>query len=308
MRTGPLLFVSLLALLTGCAALPGIATQTPGSPTATGTGVGTGTVATTGAPTGTGTGTAGTASTGTGSPTSTPQPGNLTVEYVVRSGSVPSELGSVTVEFEVVFAERAGDLQECIGTLLGSRYEPTATPLPTPAGGCHSESGLSVDLAALDGTQTLGPFTVDGRFDGAHALVVRDVVPAYGNGTAPTAIHDTDFRAHVESGRSPGRFGVEIGVAIAAGADTPWKYAVVDRDFVPGTGSDSGNATGTDTGNGTGTGTSTGTSTGTGTGTGMGTHAGSGTGTSTGTGTGTQGSGTGTSTGTSAGTDTGSGS
>jgi len=302
MRTGPLL-VSLLVLLTGCAALPGIATQTPGSPAPTGTGVGT--AATTGAPTGTGTGTAGTASTGTGSPTGTPQPGNLTVEYVVRSGSLPPELGSVTVEFEVVFAERAADLRECIGTLLGSRYEPTATPLPTPVGGCHSESGLSVDLATLDGTQTLGPFTVDGRFDGAHALVVRDVVPAYGNGTAPTAIHDTDFRAHVESGRSPGRFGVEIGVAIAAD-DTPWKYAVVDRDFVPGTGNS--NATGTATGNGTGTGTSTGTSTGTGTGTGTGTQTGSGTGTSTGTGTGTQGSGTGTSTGTSAATDTGSGS
>jgi hypothetical protein len=188
----------------------------------------------------------------------------VTVEYVLRAGSVPAEFQSVTVEFEVVFAEQSSDLDECIGTLLGSRYEPTPTALPSPVGGCHSEPVSSVDLAALNGTRTLGSFTAPGRFDGAYALVVRDVVPVYGNGTAPTAVHDTDFLAHARQGRGPGRYGVEIGIAKAA-ADRPWTYAVVRRNFDPAVSSTI--STGTATGPGTGTAGATGTSTSAGTGT-----------------------------------------
>jgi len=286
-RTGQLLLVSLCVCLAGCAALPGLSTETPGSPTATGTGAagtagaGQTTAATTGtgaAPPATGTGTR------TGTATSTPRPENVTVEYVLRAGSVPAAFQSLTVELEVVFAERSSDLDECIGTLLGSRYEPTPTPPPTPVGDCRTESGLRADLAALNGTQTLGPFTVPGRFDGAYALVVRDVAPVYANGTAPTAIHDTDFRAHVQPGRGPGRYGVEIGVAIAA-SDRPWTYAVVRRNFDPA--SNPGDVTGTDTGaNGsTGTAAGTGTSTGRGTGTNAGTGTDAETGTDAGAGT-----------------------
>jgi hypothetical protein len=144
----------------------------------------------------------------------------------------------------------------------------------------------------LNGTQTLGSFTVPGRFDGAYALVVRDVAPVYGNGTAPTAIHDTDFRAHVQAGRGPGRHGVEIGVTIAA-SDRPWTYAVVDRAFDPdrnssaGTGTEAGPNATTETaaGTGTSTGGSTGTDAGTGTDTGAGADTGSDTAGSPGTGT-----------------------
>jgi len=278
-RTGQILFVTLCVALAGCAALPGLSTETPGAPTPTGTGAaGTaGTAQTTGITTGTGTAPPATG-TGTGTATATPRPENVTVEYVIRAGSVPAAFQSVTVEFEVVFAERSSDLEECIGTLLGSRYEPTPTPLPTPVGGCRSASGLRADLAALNGTETLGPFTVPGRFDGAYALVVRDVAPVYGNGTAPTAIHDTDFRAHVQPGRGPGRHGVEIGVTIAAG-DTPWTYAVVDRDFDPAGNTTAG--TGTDTGTNGSTGTATGTAAGSPTSTRTGTTAGTSTGTGT---------------------------
>jgi len=285
-RAGQLLFVALCVCLAGCAALPGLSTETSGSSTPTGTGAA-GTGQTT-ATTGTGA-TAPATGTGTGVETPTPRPENLTIEYVLRAGSVPAEFQSVTVEFEVVFAERSSDLDECVGTLLGSRYEPTPTALPSPVGGCHSEVVPSIDLAAVNGTRTLGSFTAPGRFDGAYALVVRDVVPVYGNGTAPTAVYDTDFFAHARQGRGPGRYGVEIGIAVAV-ADRPWTYAVVRRNFDPGanrtvsTDTATGPATGTASDTGTSTSAGTGTRAGTGANT-TGTEAGSNTGTGTRTGT-----------------------
>lgn len=242
----------LLCLLAGCAALPGISVDTPENATSAGTAG----PATTAAPTAGG-GTAAASPTGTaaGTPTPTPEPTDLTVEYAVRAGAIAPEFQSVTVEFEVVFAERASDLDRCIGTLLGSKYEPTPTALPTPAGGCQSESGLSVDLTGIDGTETLGPFTVDGRFDGAYALVVRDVVPVFEDGTAPTAVYDTDFRAHTQQTRGSGRYGVEIGIT-GAGGDTPWDYAVYERAVDPDANASTGTGTATP-GNATGTGTAT---------------------------------------------------
>ena len=243
----------LLCLLAGCGALPGVSVETPVNATSAGTD---GPAATTGAPTaGDGgaaspTGTAGGSGDETATPTPTPEPADLTVEYVIRPGAVPSEFQSVTVEFEVVFAEQASDLDRCIGTLLGSKYEPTPTALPTPTGACQSQSGLSVDLTGIDGTETLGPFTVDGRFDGAYALVVRDVVPVFADGTAPTAVYDTDFRAHTQRGRGSGRYGVEIGITDAGGG-VPWDYAVYERSVDPNANATTGTVTGTPAGTAT---------------------------------------------------------
>jgi len=239
--------ICLLCLLAGCGALPGVSVETPANATSAGTDG----PAATGAPTagdgGAGasqTGTAGGAGGGTAAPTPTAEPEDLTVEYAVRPGAIASAFQSVTVEFEVVFAERASDLDRCIGTLLGSKYEPTPTALPTPTGACQSQSGLSVDLTGIDGTETLGPFTVDGRFDGAYALVVRDVVPVFADGTAPTAVYDTDFLAHAQRGRGSGRYGVEIGIT-DAGGDVPWDYAVYERPVDADANASTGTATGT---------------------------------------------------------------
>ena len=243
----------LLCLLAGCGALPGVSVETPVNATSAGTD---GPAATTGAPTaGDGgaaspTGTAGGSGDETATPTPTPEPADLTVEYVIRPGAVPSEFQSVTVEFEVVFAERASDLDRCIGPLLGSKYEPTPTALPTPTGACQSQSGLSVDLTEIEGTETLGSFTVDGRFDGAYALVVRDVVPVFADGTAPTAVYDTDFRAHTQRGRGSGRYGVEIGITDAGGG-VPWDYAVYERSVDPDANATTGTVTGTPAGTAT---------------------------------------------------------
>jgi hypothetical protein len=258
------LALCLACALAGCTALPGISPESPGSPGPTTTAGATASAVPTGGPSttasGTATGTETATGTGTAPPTTGPgtdSQGPFTVEYAVRAGSVADAFASVTVEFEVVFAERAGDLDYCIGTLLSSRYEVTATPLPSPAGACDSVSGITVDLAALNDTRNLGPFTAAGRYDGAHALVVRDVVPVYENGTTVTAVHDVDFRPHSQEGRDPGYYGVEINVT-AAGSDAPWQFVVSEREFTPfdvatPTGTPAGNGTGTPAANGTGT-------------------------------------------------------
>lgn len=268
MADGRVLLLCLVCALAGCTAIPGISpesTASPGptatsgataSPVPTGTGVPATTASGTPTATATATGTA-PATTSGGDGGSSP----FTVTYAVRAGSVAEAFSSVRVEFEVVFAERAGDLRYCIGSLLSSRYEVTATPLPTPAGGCDSVTGPTVDLATLNGTRTLGPFTAAGRYDGAHALVVRDVVPVYENGTTVTAVHDVDFRAHSQQGRDPGYYGVEFNVT-AAGSDAPWQYVVSDRSFEPfdvgtPTSTPAVNATGTATADGNGTATAT---------------------------------------------------
>lgn len=160
---------------------------------------------------------------GSPTPTTTPTAEPVTVEYVVRAGSIPDEFDSVTVHFEVAFAENRGDVRECTGTMMDSRYDPTPTPLPTPSGECHTVEDLTVDLTGINGTRSLGTFTVEGRFGTEHALVVHDVVPTDENGSRVERIHDTDFRGLERHG--PGRYGLEIGVSDAP-EDVGWLYRV----------------------------------------------------------------------------------
>jgi len=270
------LALCLICVLGGCTAIPGISSDTTPSaepngtepPTATAAPSG-GTATAGGTPTGTA---AGTTTAGTAAPTATPA--DFAVQYVVAGGSLPDGVASLTVEFEVVFAERADDIDYCVGALFSSEYEPTATPLPSPVGACRSVSGLSVNLTALDGTRSLGPFVAPGRFDGAHALVVNDAVAVYDNGTRVTDIHDIDFVAHTQDGRDPGVYGVQIGVTDQTAPGEPWRYAVVTRSFDPGiavgsptpaengTGTPAANGTAGNGGSGTVTPTETGTATG----------------------------------------------
>ena len=259
------LALCLLCVLAGCTAIPGISSDATPSPVSNGTAAPTATAVTTGttaAADGTATGTSpGTTAAGTAAPTVTPA--DFTVEYVVAGGGLPDGVASLTVEFEVVFAQRADDLDYCVGALFSSEYEPTATPLPSPIGACRSVSGLTVNLTALDGTRSLGPFVVPGRFDGAHALVVNDAVAVYDNGTRVTDIHDIDFVAHSQDGRDPGYYGVQIGVTDQTAPGEPWQYAVVTRSFDPGVAVESptpaGNGTGPSAGTTTGSNGSSGT-------------------------------------------------
>ncbi|MEF8884281.1 MAG: hypothetical protein V5A44_04055 [Haloarculaceae archaeon] len=256
MRGRHVLLVSLVCLAAGCTAVPGISPESPTSPapTATGNGTAVTTAVTTAPATGTGTATrAATTAPGTAGPT--PTPADFAVEYLVTGGSFPDAFQSVTVEFEVAFAQRADDLDYCIGGLFSGKYEPTATPLPTPAGDCRSVSGITVNLTGLDGTRSLGPFVAPGRFDGAHALVATDFVAVYENGTRVTDIDDIDFVVHRQEGRDPGYYGVQIGVTGETAPGEPWRYAVVQRSFDPGvavgTPTPAGNATASPAGNGT---------------------------------------------------------
>jgi hypothetical protein len=247
------LALCLLCVLAGCTAIPGISSEATPSPTSNGTAAPTATAATTaGTATagGTATGTGPATTAGTAAPTATPA--DFAVEYVVAGGGLPDGVASLTVDFEVVFAQRADDLDYCVGALFSSEYEPTATPLPSPVGECRSVTGLTVNLTALNGTRSLGPFVSPGRFDGAHALVVNDAVAVYDNGTRVTDIHDIDFIAHSQDGRDPGYYGVQIGVTDQTAPGEPWQYAVVTRTFDPGvavgTPTPAGNATGTPAG------------------------------------------------------------
>jgi hypothetical protein len=256
------LLLCLVCVVGGCTALPGVSPDATTSPGPNATSGPTASAVPTGATSPTASATTAEAGTETRANPGTTSAGTdrsspFTVEYAVRAGAVDEAFQSVTVEFEVVLAQRADDLRRCIGTLKSSRYEVTPTPLATPVSDCHSVTGITVDLATLNGTRNLGPFTAAPRYDGAHALVVRDVVPVYENGTAVTGVHDVDFRAHSREGRDPGYYGVEINVT-AADADAPWQYVVSERNFEPfdvvtPTGTPSGNGTATATANGTGT-------------------------------------------------------
>lgn len=146
---------------------------------------------------------------GSDAPTTTG--GNVSVAYVVRLDSVPAHVANVTVEFEgVYFAEQSDDLIGCAGVspLMDNRYDPTPTPLPTPAGACQEFPAPTVELNDTGVTHSLGTFEASGRFDGGHMLVVGDVRVVLANGTEPTQVYDTDFRASHRESRPEGTVGV----------------------------------------------------------------------------------------------------
>ncbi|MFC7142611.1 hypothetical protein ACFQMA_22605 [Halosimplex aquaticum] len=137
--------------------------------------------------------------------------GNVSVEYLVRVDSLPDHVANVTIEFgSAYFSEVPDDLRSCSGVepLMDNRYDPTPTPLPTPAASCWEADAPSVTLAPGDGTRSLGRFTASERYSGGHMLVVRDVVVTLENGTAATQIYDTDFRAVYRTEPAAGRHGV----------------------------------------------------------------------------------------------------
>lgn len=169
---------------------------------------------------------------------STPEAGNASVEYVVRSGRIASSVAHVYVDFGVYFAERPDDIYACTdgAPLLDNQYDPTPTPLATPAGDCHAFSVPRLDLAAINETRSLGRFTADATDTGAHTLVVHDVTVVLENGTTASKVYDTDFRAVTKRESPAGTHGVEIGVVDGNRSDVPksLQYLVAVERFDPG--------------------------------------------------------------------------
>lgn len=157
----------------------------------------------------------------------------LAVSYVLRAGNMPETVAHVHLDLAVYLAEHAEDVYACTdgAPLMDNEFDPSPTPLPTAAGRCERVDVERVDLARLNGTRTLGPFTASGTYSGGHSLVVHDVTVVLENGTTATSVYDTDFRAVTEQATPSGSMGVEIGVTDHRGSDDlRWRFAVtVDR-------------------------------------------------------------------------------
>lgn len=176
--------------------------------------------------------------TGNGTGTATAGSPGVSVAYVVRAGSIPDHVAHLYVDFAVYFAARDDDVYPCTddAPLMDNRYDPSPTPLPVPEGECERFDAPRVDVAALDGLRTLGPFEASGTFDGGHTLVAHDVTLVLDDGTTATEVYDTDFRAVTERTAPAGTHGVEIGVTDYEGVDDAprWRFGI-DVERVEGT-------------------------------------------------------------------------
>ncbi|WP_338740602.1 hypothetical protein [Haloplanus salilacus] len=197
MRRGTHAIVVVLVLFgAGCAGLAPEATPTP-SPQATET------------------------PTATPPPTTTPDP--VGVEYVVRAGTVPDDVESVTVTFQVVFVERRDDMGPCWRETFSGPYKPTVTPIRPPSGDCHRSAPITLGLTEVDGERSLDRVTAPGRFDAGHALVVTNVTATYENRTAVRGMR-IDERASVVEGSPAGPYRVRLSVASYLDDDRPYDY------------------------------------------------------------------------------------
>lgn len=170
-------------------------------------------------------------------PTVTAEPEDVSVEYRLRVGDIADTVAHVYVDFAVYFAEHPDDVYACTDAapLMDNQFDPTPTPLPTPAGECERFDVPRVDLAALNDTRTLGPFTASGTYAGGHSLVVHDVTVVLENGTTAEDVYDTDFRAITEEVPPSGADGVEISVTDYQDSDENlrWRFGVDADRFDP---------------------------------------------------------------------------
>lgn len=169
--------------------------------------------------------------------TGTAPPEDVSVEYRLRAGAIADAVAHVYVDFAVYLAERPEDVYACTedAPLMDNRYDPTPTPLPTPAGRCERFDVPRVDLAAMNGTRSIGPFDASGTYVGGHTLVVHDVTVVLENGSTAEDVYDTDFRTVTEQARPSRTYGVEIGVTDHRGSeqDLRWRFGVEADRFDP---------------------------------------------------------------------------
>jgi hypothetical protein len=162
--------------------------------------------------------------------TATPTPDPVGVEYVVRAGSIPDDVESVSVTLQVVFVERRDDAGPCWRETFVGPYKPTVTPIRPPSGDCHRSEPITVDVTEIDGERSLGRITAPGRFDAGHALVVTNVTATHANGTAVEGMR-VDERASVVEGPPTGPYAVTLSVDSYRDDDRAYDYwFVAERD------------------------------------------------------------------------------
>jgi|GEM_PF-3006657 len=196
--------IVLLVVVGGCLGAPGTDPETSG-PTDTPTPERTTTAPTPATPDATHTPTV-----DRGTPTPATASDTTTVEYVVRAGDLPDEVAAATVTLAVAFAE--SNIYHCDGDFgSGGGF---GTPTPTPDLDrdldCLRYGGLTVDLADLNGSRSLGTFAVPESAVDEYALVARDVVVTLDNGTVVEGVYAEQFRAHTARDAQSRTVGVEI--------------------------------------------------------------------------------------------------
>ncbi|QLH81784.1 hypothetical protein [Halosimplex pelagicum] len=210
--------IALLVVLGGCAGAPGTGSETPG-PTDTLTPERT-TTAPTAPETPDGTPTP-TAEEGTPTPAASGE--NTTVEYVVRAGDLPAEVAAANVTLGVAFADTS--IYNCDGVspsdASGSFSTPTQTPDLDRDLDCLRYGGLSLDLADLNGSRSLGSYAVPASAVAEYSLVVRDVTVTLENGTVVDDVYAEAFRAHTARDARSRAVGVEIDIDRRAADATP---------------------------------------------------------------------------------------
>ncbi|WP_436931107.1 hypothetical protein [Halosimplex halobium] len=195
-----------------------------------------------------------TASGGTATPTAdrgTPTPamsaGTVTVEYVVRTGDLPDEVVAANATLTVAFADT--HIYNCDGVSTsaasGSFSTPTQTPDLDRDLDCLRYGGMQVGLADLNGSRSLGAYTVPAAAVSEYALVVRDLTLTLANGTVVEDVYAGAFRAHTARDARGGTVGAEIDVdrrpADATprpnrGAHADSSYETGSSEFAPETG------------------------------------------------------------------------
>jgi len=158
--------------------------------------------------------------------------GGQSVEYVLRAGTVPDAFASATVTLRIVFVDRTADLGPCYPGVFSGPYKPTLTPLPAPAGECHSSERVGVDLTGIGGERSLGRATAPGSASG-HALVLDTIDATDRDGDAIDGIYGVGGLELLGSPDPPdGPYGIEIGIEPSGGGGTI-DYRIVSDRFDP---------------------------------------------------------------------------
>lgn len=147
-------------------------------------------------------------------PTPARSDGNVTVEYVVRAGDIPEDVASVNVTLVVAFADH--NIYHCDGDMGSAGGHGFGTPTPTPYldhdVDCLRYGNVTLDLTDLEGSRSIGSYTVPASAVGEYALVVRDMTVTLENGTTVEDVYAEHFRAHTVREPRSRTVGVAIGV------------------------------------------------------------------------------------------------